>query len=69
MKRLKKFWSKCGEEKFSGRLMTAGVTALTVVNLLIMPDDVPSEYAAGMIFFNGLMIFAQFKSEHDDKEE
>ena len=56
MKLLKKFWDKCGEEKFTCRLITAGCTILTAYNLLF--EDLAPEFDALLVTLNGVMILA-----------
>ena len=53
---LKKFWEKCGEEKFTVQLIAAACTGLTIYNLLFL--DVYPELKILMVLLNCLLILA-----------
>ena len=68
MKAIKKLWKKCGEEKFSGRVMCGVVTFLTVTQLLFWPEYADDIFAVIMVLANGAVVAAQILFELDEEE-
>ena len=64
MKWLIKLWDKLGEEKFSSRAITIGITLL---NLFVIWTEQPApEFVWIMGALNGGLILAQLLAEWDD---
>lgn len=64
MRLLKKLWAKLGDEKFSCRLMTIGVTVLNC--FVVWSERPPAEYVLIMGMLNEAMIAGQLMEEFDD---
>lgn len=64
---IKKLWAKLGEEKFSGRAMTVGCTALTLHTLWTEPMSAAYAWVLGVM--NGILILLQVIEEFKDDKD
>ena len=55
MKKLKKFWEKCGDERFTAKALAVLCTTLTAFNLFFC--DNPFELDMILVLLNGAVIF------------
>ena len=63
MRFLKKFWEKCGEERFTAELLTFGCTLITCYNFVFM--DNPLELNGLLFLLNAAMIISLIMEDSD----